>query len=121
MGVSDKWGEEMSRLIRYDDAIERLGAHLMANAQIDWGGTASTDIEEWKELADMILNGVPTIEAVSVVHGEWKPFDLKWGRSIWYCTACEEGVEVPCDIWTHKPIYNFCPNCGAKMKGADDE
>lgn len=43
MGVSDKWGEEM-RLIRYDDAIERLGAHLMANAQIDWGGTASTDI-----------------------------------------------------------------------------
>ena len=67
VGVSDKWGEEMSRLIRYDDAIERLGAHLMANAQIDWGGTASTDIEEWKELADMILNGVPTIDAVSVV------------------------------------------------------
>ena len=21
-------------------------------------------------------------DAVSVVHGEWKPFDLKWGRSI---------------------------------------
>ena len=57
----------MARLIRYDDAIERLGAHLMANAQIDWGGTASTDIEDWKELADMILNGVPTIDAVSVV------------------------------------------------------
>lgn len=56
----------MSRLIRYDDAIERLGAHLMANAQIDWGGTASTDIEDWKELADMILNGVPTIDAVSI-------------------------------------------------------
>lgn len=56
-------------------------------------------------------------DAVSVVHGEWKPFDLTWGRSIWYCTACEEGVEVPCDIWTHKPIYNYCPNCGARMKG----
>ena len=67
------------------------------------------------------IDTAPTIDAVSVVHGEWKPFDLKWGRSIWYCTACEEGVEVPCDIWTHKPIYNYCPNCGAKMKGADDE
>ena len=59
-------------------------------------------------------------DAGSVVRGEWKPFDLKWGRSIWYCTACEEGVEVPCDIWTHKPIYNYCPNCGARMKGATD-
>ena len=65
-----------------------------------------------------ILRNVPSADRPQ---GEWKPFDLKWGRSIWYCTACEEGVEVPCDIWTHKPIYNFCPNCGAKMKGADDE
>lgn len=54
-------------------------------------------------------------------HGEWKPFDLTWGRSVWYCTACEEGVEVPCDIWTHKPIYNFCPNCGADMREVRDE
>ena len=53
--------------------------------------------------------------------GEWKPFDLKWGRSIWYCTACEEGVEVPCDIWTHKPIYNYCPNCGADMREREGE
>ena len=46
---------------------------------------------------------------------EWKPFDLTWGRSIWYCTACEESTEVPCDIWEHKPIYKYCPNCGANM------
>lgn len=68
-----------------------------------------------------IINDAPTIDAVSVVRGEWKPFDLKWGRSIWYCTACEEGVEVPCDIWTHKPIYNYCPNCGARMYGERKE
>lgn len=52
--------------------------------------------------------------------GEWKPFDLTWGRSIWYCTACEESTEVPCDIWTHKPIYKYCPNCGADMRGDND-
>lgn len=28
------------------------------------------------------IDEAPTIDAVSVVHGEWKPFDLKWGRSI---------------------------------------
>lgn len=44
---------------------------------------------------------------------EWKPFDLKWGRSIWYCSACEESTEVPTYFGT--PMYNFCPMCGANM------
>lgn len=44
---------------------------------------------------------------------EWKPFDLKWGRSIWYCSACEESTEVPTYLGT--PMYNFCPMCGADM------
>ncbi len=83
----------MSRLIRYDDAIERLGAHLMANAQIDYGGTASTDIEDWKKLADMILNGVPTIDAVSVVRCK----DCRYGT--W-----DEDVEVyDCEL--HKGMF----------------
>ena len=44
---------------------------------------------------------------------KWKPFDLKWGRSIWYCSACEESTEVPTYLGT--PMYNFCPMCGANM------
>lgn len=100
------------RLIRYDDAIERLGAHLMANAQIDWGGTASTDIEDWKELADMILNGVPTIDAVEVVHGEWMPNPkIGWGET-WVCSIC--GEKTTSSVMGY-PRYNYCPNCGAKM------
>ena len=47
------------------------------------------------------------------VMAEWKPFDLKWGRSIWYCSACEESTEVPTCLGT--PMYNFCPMCGANM------
>lgn len=52
----------MSRWIEYDDAIERLGAYLMADAQIEWGGTASENIEDWKELATDILKGAPSID-----------------------------------------------------------
>ena len=97
----------MKDTIYREDAIKALD-----NAWIN--GTSLLDANEAvKQLKDL-----PSAERPQ---GEWKPFDLKWGRSIWYCTACEEGVEVPCDICTHKPIYNFCPNCGAKMKGADDE
>ena len=52
----------MSRYIDADDAIERLGAYLMADAQIEWGGTASENIEDWKELATDILKGSPSID-----------------------------------------------------------
>lgn len=67
-----------------------------------------------------MLNEAPSID-IEPKRGEWKPFDLTWGRSIWYCTACEESTEVPCDIWEHKPIYKYCPNCGADMRGEDNE
>lgn len=52
--------------------------------------------------------------------GEWKPFDLTWGRSIYACSVCEEAIAVPCGWSDGKPIYDYCPMCGAKMKGADD-
>ena len=53
--------------------------------------------------------------------GEWKPFDLTWGRSIYACSVCEEAIAVPCGWSDGKPIYDYCPMCGARMKGADDE
>ena len=53
--------------------------------------------------------------------GEWKPFDLTWGRSIYACSVCEEAIAVPCGWSDGKPIYDYCPMCGARMKGADDD
>ena len=110
------------RLIDADALKDKLQQHhdfyVMA-----WGGFGKMPIGE-KKRVDEITNCIaevvnaPTIEPK---RGEWKPFDLTWGRSIWYCTACEEGVEVPCDIWTHKPIYNFCPNCGADMRNCSEK
>ena len=52
--------------------------------------------------------------------GKWKPFDLTWGRSIYACSVCEEAIAVPCGWSDGKPIYDYCPMCGAPMKGADD-
>lgn len=49
-----------------------------------------------------------------VVHGCWE-YSLASDET--FCSECNyviaEGAEYP--------IYNFCPNCGADMKGGKDE
>lgn len=54
----------MSRYIDADNAIERLGAYLMADAQIEYGSLASEDIEDWKPIATDILKGAPSIDII---------------------------------------------------------
>ena len=61
----------MSRYIEADNAIERLGAYLMADAQIEYGGMASEDINDWKELANDILKGTPSIDLDDYVPKEF--------------------------------------------------
>lgn len=55
----------MSKYIDADNAIERLGAYLMTDAQIEYGGLASEDIDDWKPIAIDILKGAPSIDIVS--------------------------------------------------------
>ena len=52
-----------------------------------------------------------------VKRGRWKPFDLSYGRSVYYCTVCEHSAVVPTVL--DKPIFNYCPNCGAQMEGTE--
>lgn len=51
--------------------------------------------------------------------GQWIKIDQYWNRdglmTIFECSTCKEQIEIP-----FKP-YDFCPYCGAKMKGADDD
>lgn len=60
------------------------------------------------------LSMLPTVDAMKVVHGQWKDGDP-------YCPICGQdkfrGLDA--DIWADwKPKY--CPNCGAKMDGVAD-
>ena len=68
----------MSRYIDADNAIERLGAYLMTDAQIEYGGLASEDIEDWKPIAIDILKGAPSIDIVRCAECKWgKPYSDK--------------------------------------------
>lgn len=66
-------------------------------------------------MAKAIAMKAPTIEAEPVRHGRWNDGDP-------YCPICRKdkfrGLDA--DIWADwKPDY--CPNCGAKMRGEADE
>ena len=46
--------------------------------------------------------------------GEWIEVEEDWRHQIefWKCSECDFAVSS---------MYNYCPDCGARMKGADDE
>lgn len=84
------------------DTIKALGAGLQAET-----------LNQACDRHIKIINSLPIIEVESVKCGQWKPFDLTWGRSIYACTSCGEAFEVPTE--GDKPMYDYCPYCGARM------
>lgn len=69
-----------------------------------------TTLCDWqvKELIDKM----PTIDAVEVVHGEWIATRVEVDGSRFTGERCSR-----CGWWKSMSIYNYCPNCGAKMDG----
>lgn len=54
----------MSEYIKREDAIQVLGEYLMADAMTEYLGTASEDIEDWKDLAKIIFKDLSHIDIV---------------------------------------------------------
>ena len=78
--------------------------------EYDENGVGKITLECMDELMSMIADRP---------QGEWIEFDTKWGRSLYYCTNCMETSEVPTAFG--KPLYDFCPNCGADMREREGE
>ena len=60
------------------------------------------------------------VEYEPVRHGRWIEKEGLFGETFYRCSACEEDIVLlegePMDNW-----YNYCPNCGADMRGTKDE
>ena len=100
-----------------DDLIRRSDA-IKAVENVSENYTKEGD-REWHPHIDFITQALVQVPSVSPKHGEWKPFDHTWGRSIYSCSVCEESTSLPCGWHDGKPIYTYCPFCGAKMTDKD--
>ena len=89
----------MRDTIYRDDAIEAVGNYFEL-------------INYSRRYAKSILNKVPSADRTQ---GEW----IKRHGTI-NCSVCKRSNWSACFEDTVRS-FNFCPNCGARMKGADDD
>lgn len=96
----------MSDLIRRSDAVEVVKKMLG-----DLGEKVAVEI-------NCLTGYVPTADRP---HGEWEEIeDDDWsGGGKWVCTNCEYGYSFGAYFEVDK--FNFCPNCGADMRGEEHE
>ena len=63
------------------------------------------------------IRGVPAADVTPVVHARWE----QDADGDWYCTNCDEVVAI-CDSGRERTYRKpYCPNCGAKMDGRDED
>lgn len=65
------------------------------------------------------IDNIPAADVAPVVHGQWifEKGDGQTSSDGWVCSACN------CGFHTNVPYFedfNFCPNCGADMRGEND-
>lgn len=82
--------------------------------------------DDKQKLFDSIVDQQPTVETAPVRHGKWIIRDNP--GTGWYritCSECGENVtsEAPCIgfLPNAKVTWDYCPNCGADMRGEDSE
>lgn len=96
----------MAEYIRREDVIERLVEAFKLQA----------------ETAKAIVDAIPAADALERKHGKWilvedySTEEIEDGEKYWVCSLCGCGS----DSYDTTYHTNYCPNCGADMRGEDD-
>jgi len=100
----------MSRLIDADAAIDTL-KELTAN------GTNKGMVfgEDAVHRIEMLPPAQPERKT-----GRWIPDNTDYYRTKFICSACGESEEVPTMGFGYAPMWGYCPNCGADMRGEQE-
>ena len=75
----------------------------------------------WLGYAAGLVIKQPTIQPERK-KGEWLPDNNNAYEMRFVCSCCKESEVVPTiGFIKYKPLWDFCPNCGADMRGGQDE
>ena len=70
-----------------------------------------SEAEEWVDIFISTINELPIIE---LNHGRWKQIVHPW----YECSECGERTAVV--NLNGKVLWNYCPNCGARMDEVEE-
>lgn len=76
----------------------------------------TTDIDLSGEKLEAAILNVQSADVVPVVHGRWISVPHKLAR---VCSVCNRD-EPPKFADIDAEVYDYCPNCGARMDGGSD-
>lgn len=68
-----------------------------------------------KKLIRSVLHRTPTADVAPVVHGRWIEQEKYTFGTMYDCSICSTRILDNGHSW------NYCPNCGAKMDGGDND
>lgn len=96
------------RLIDADAMLKKIKerAHMHPNAYF------------LTKYAEALVAAEPTVDAVPVVHGHWEKSDIPHEK---FCCSVCGGACWYYDYEGDVARSRFCPNCGAKMTGDENE
>ena len=66
------------------------------------------------EICTQEINSIPVADVAPVVHGRWESVVGSNGKEYMVCTCCRVSQDLT-------GVFTYCPNCGCRMDGGDDE
>ena len=104
------------RLIDANDLIAEINEAI---SNIAFTSPYQSDISTMTSGMERVLDIVedsPSVDAVEVVHGRWEKSEY---NGFVRCDKCKD-VYID-ESWLTDGKWNYCPNCGAKMDGGNDD
>ncbi len=74
----------------------------------------------WNDALDAVADHPPA-DVRENTRGEWLPDNNNPYETRFICSACRESQEVPTIGFTkYKPLWSYCPYCGAYMQDPEE-
>ena len=67
---------------------------------------------------------IPAADVSKVRHGQWIAYVNEYGEKRHYCSECKKDAHRHYSEYRNDVIellFDYCPNCGADMRGSNDE
>ena len=109
----------MAEYINREELVEWLKRIPLKDLS-DGRGLCRVIMEEDFKRAIRTIPAGTIIDVAPVVHGRWEDSTDEWfGTDVYTCSKCRESY-VLVEGTPKQNLWNYCPNCGAKMDGGGE-